>query len=257
MGRVVLLLAIATTVACAKGSTPDNDMQPVPDAPVPVDAEHNGCAVQPCSILPQCGCSGSTACDLDDSDDEGTACRAITTAGMETTACASLTDCERGFICLGGTGASCKRYCESDVACGTPRGKCVLTVRVDGTPVAGIPAVCTSNCDPRDTTAALCPSKHKCTLFTVTRDGTSHKVVDCSLAGTRTQGGDCTSGTGPNEAMCAKGYQCVKFTSETTYKCRRICTGPTANSSQCSNMQCVGFGTPHTVGGVTYGVCAP
>jgi hypothetical protein len=258
MGRVVVLLALVVTAACAKGSPMETDRNTEPDARVQLDAPHNGCDQQPCSILPQCGCSGPTACDVDSADDEGTACRSITTPGTETTACASATDCDRGFICLGGSGASCKRYCDDNADCGSPRGRCVLRVMAGGTPVEGIPAVCTSNCDPRDLTAALCPSKHKCTLFTINRDGTAHKVVDCSLAGTRVQGGDCTSATnGPNESMCAKGYQCVKLTSEPTYKCRRICTGPTAMSSQCNNMQCIGFNPAHTISGVTYGVCAP
>src|SRR5690606_30420945 len=122
----VAIAAIVTVLAgCARGTsaTPDagavdarpNDA-PSPDAPM--------CATQPCSILPQCGCMGVTACDLDTSDFDGTACRSILKTGTETSTCSVATDCDAGYVCLGSqTYAACKKYCEVDADCGTPRGK--------------------------------------------------------------------------------------------------------------------------------------
>jgi hypothetical protein len=257
--RPVLLLAIVAALgACAKGGVSGADASI--DAPRPIDAaiDSNNCSQQPCSILPQCGCTGANACDVDTSDGDGTACRNILTPGKETNTCTTNTTCDGGYVCVGGNAfASCKKYCETDAECGTPRGRCVIELTSGGAPIAGIPKVCTSNCEPTDTTAAGCPSTFKCTLYSQSSGGLTHKIADCSLAGTRTQGGDCTAGNGPNETMCAKGHQCVRFGNEATFKCRRICTNPTATSAQCGGQQCVGFTEPHTIGTTTYGVCAP
>lgn len=253
MIRAALLLALL--VACARGGASTSDA--AIDAPTIVDAaiDGNGCSVQPCSILPQCGCTGQNACDLDQADDMGTACRNILTPGTETSTCTTQTGCDRGFVCIGGAAyASCKRYCEADAECGSPRGRCVLQFANAG---PDVPKFCTSNCEPTDTTAAGCPSTFKCTLFTATSGGTTYPIADCSLAGTGTQGTDCTSGTSPIESRCAKGYQCAKFGSETTFKCRKICTQPGQTSSQCGGQNCVGYSTPHTIGTTTYGVCQP
>lgn len=255
MSRLVVLLALATAAACAQASLPQQQID-AGEIVKPVDAaiDGNSCSVQPCSILPQCGCNDVSACDIDQDEANGTACRPLLTPGTETSSCTMASQCDRGFSCIGGsTYAACKKFCEADVDCGTPRGKCALQITAGGQPIPNVPKVCTSNCEPTDTTAAGCPSNFKCTLFTAA----SMPIADCALAGTGTQGVDCTSGTSGLESRCAKGYQCIKFGSETTFKCRRICTNPSTNNPGCGGQQCVGFSTPHTLGGTTYGICAP
>lgn len=253
MARALLLLALALA-SCAQGSTRPVDAGA--DAPRRIDAaiDGNGCSVQPCSILPQCGCPGQSACDVDTDDDMGTACRTILTPGTETSACTGSTGCDRDFACIGGSAyASCKKYCTADVDCGSPRGRCVYERTSFG---PDVPKLCSSNCEPTDTTAAGCPSTFKCTLYTATSGGTTHKIADCSLAGTGTQGTDCTAGAAPVESRCAKGYQCAKFVGDTVFQCRRLCSNP-GQTSQCGGQNCVGYSDPHTIGPTTYGVCGP
>src|SRR5690242_203757 len=50
-----------------------------------IDAS-NGCAVQPCDIATQCGCTASQACDLN-STLTGNACRSVSTPGTEPNTC--------------------------------------------------------------------------------------------------------------------------------------------------------------------------
>jgi len=243
MVRVAVALALAIA-GCARGGgdgTADAAPGPLIDAPI----DSNGCAVQPCSILPQCGCTGNTACDIDVADLQGTACRTINLEGDETSTCTNSMECDRGYVCLGDNQfASCKKYCTVDADCGVPRGRCIYEVTDNGVPITDIPKVCSSTCEPTDATAALCPSTYKCTLIALTDD----KIVDCTPAGSGTQGTVCVDDTG-----CAKGFQCVKFSNESSFKCRRVCDV----AGSCGGNSCIGFTDPFTVGGTTYGVCGP
>lgn len=247
MARAVVLALVA---ACAQGNKASSDA-----APKPADAEidSNGCAVQPCSILPQCGCLGNTACDVDLADEMGTACRAINAAGTETATCTMPRECDGGFACIGGVSfRSCKKYCSGDADCGAPRGKCIYTVTdSNGLAIADVPKLCSSNCDPTDTTAASCPDTMKCTIFAL-----SEYVVDCSPAGTMTQGADCKGPNGAIEARCAKGHQCTTTDSGATFKCRRVCSAP-GTTTGCGTEMCIGFAPAIVIGGTSYGVCGP
>ncbi len=255
MRCVVVLVLVAGLGACASGNATQTDAPPVGKSDAAIDS--NGCTMQPCDILPQCGCNGNTACDIDLVDQSGTTCRSINLAGKETAACTNPNECDRGYVCLGGSAfASCKKYCSGDADCGAPRGKCIYSINSGGAPIAGVPNACSSNCEPTDTTAAECPSTMKCTLFSVNKDMMSVKVADCSPAGTLVQGGDCTAGGIGVEARCAKGYQCVKLGAETTFKCRRICSAP-GTATGCAADTCRAFTEPHTIGPTTYGVCGP
>lgn len=256
MHRLAVLLALVMVTACAKGSVSPSDAA-VDAAPRPIDAmaDGNGCSVQPCSILPQCGCTGQNACDVDSADGVGTACRNILTPGSETDTCTSSKGCDANFTCIGGSAyASCKRYCAADADCGSPRGKCVLGF---GSAGADVPKFCSSNCEPTDTAAAGCPSTFKCTLYSATSSGTTYKIADCSLAGTGVQGTDCTAGSQPYEAKCGKSFQCAQLVGETVFKCRKICTVPGQTTSQCGGQTCIGYSPPHMIGATTYGVCGP
>src|SRR5687768_9039538 len=112
MGRSALtfVLAAAALVACARGGGQTSDA--APDTPGPIDAaiDGNSCSAQPCTILPQCGCGGTQACDVDTSDSMGAACRSVLVEGNETATCSALDRCAKGYVCLGGAAASCKKY---------------------------------------------------------------------------------------------------------------------------------------------------
>ena len=260
MVRAPLLIALVALAACAKAGGGDTDAT-ASDTSRPIDAlaDGNGCTAQPCTILPQCGCGGATACDVDTSDNNGAACRSITAPGKETATCTGLDGCDRGYVCLGGAAyASCKKYCTGDADCGSPRGKCAITISSGGQPIPGIPTVCSSNCDPLNATQAECPTTYKCGLFRTTFMGASTDLTDCSPAGAGQQGADCKSGTLGNDALCAKTFSCTTTDAGATYRCRKFCTNPgVAASAQCANQACIAFTNPYTIAGVTYGVCAP
>jgi hypothetical protein len=76
--------------------TPIDAAVPV-DAAVPIDA--NGCATQPCSLAPQCGCTAPLTCDIDFTDLMGTACRAVNVPGTETSTCTTFSECAAGYVC--------------------------------------------------------------------------------------------------------------------------------------------------------------
>jgi len=253
MTRLWLVFGLAALSACAKAGSGTTDAAGDTSRPVDAEADGNGCAVQPCSILPQCGCGGANACDIDFSDNMGTACRPVTTAGQETSTCNGPNACDKGYVCLGGsTYASCKKYCTANADCGSPRGQCVIDISAGGTVLAGIPSACSSNCEPTSTAPAECPSTYKCSLFTAMHNGQPVKIADCNPAGTGTQNASCAAGTSGNDSLCAKGYMCTTTSTDTAFKCRRICQVASPN---CGAGTCLSFTTKHIINGVEYGIC--
>lgn len=258
MGRCASVLVLAVA-ACATASSGGGDGSTDGNRPIDAPIDGNGCSMQPCSILPQCGCIGLSACDINVTLGSGTACRTISTQGHETATCNSLDDCDKEYVCLGNSQyASCKKYCMADADCGSPRGKCAIHITSGGQVVPGIPPACSSNCDPMSTNPPECPSTFKCQLFTAMHNMMQVQIADCSLAGAGAQGANCKVGTTGDDTLCAKGFSCTTTDNGTTFKCRRYCTNPgTAQSAQCSNQACIAFTTPPMLAGVTYGVCAP
>jgi hypothetical protein len=257
-----VLVVLLGMLGCATAARPDqsgdaakNDSnKSFLDAPVQMDA--NNCAMQPCSILPtQCGCAPGSACDVDTMDLMGTACRLVTTPGHETNTCGSLKDCDAGYVCLGQTGSSaCKKYCSTNTDCGSPRGQCVIDI-TDGTnPIPGLPPVCSSNCDPTNTAAGGCPAGFKCGIFSQPHMGMTFPIVDCSLAGTGTQGTNCKVGANGDDKLCAPNFLCTTVNAGTNFNCRKICN-KTANSGCVGAQTCLSFNPVFVVANTEYGVC--
>jgi hypothetical protein len=228
-----------------------DDAPPGADAP-PADA--NDCVTQPCDILTQCGCNSVQACDIDLTDLDGTACRAIDSEGTETSECESTTACDRGYVCLGNdAGSSCKRYCDDNLDCEQPRGQCVIEI-TDGTnPIPGIPTACSSNCIPSNVAAGGCPTGFKCGMFTQTFEGTDYNISDCQPAGAGGQGASCEVANVPDDALCAPDFLCTTVDGD-NFNCRRICTRP--SGPECpGSTDCLGFDPAYTLAGTEYGVC--
>src|ERR1043165_4264579 len=255
--RVSLLGLLLAASACASATGAQSDATPTDTKANDASIDGNGCATQPCSILPECGCGGANACDIDISDGKGTACRSINTPGHETAACTQVYQCDEGYVCLGqGASGSCKKYCTANADCGSPRGQCVIDLTdQNGTPIMGAPSACSSNCEPTSTNSPECPSTFKCNLFTTMHSGSTVRIAGCTPAGTGVQGDTCGAAPG-NDALCAKGYSCSTTTSDATPKCRRICQKAASN---CGAATCLSFSPPFTVGlpppGVEYGIC--
>lgn len=250
-----LVLLVFALSACATASSGTSDGNGTRDDGGVIDSapDANTCATQPCSILPQCGCGGNNACDIDGSDLMGTACRQIMSPGMESNTCTGPRDCAGGYVCLGAGAASCHKYCAQNTDCGAPRGQCVIDITSNNMVIPGIPPACSSNCDPTSTNPAECPSTHKCGLFTATHNGSPVKISDCSKAGTGVQATSCKVGTAGDDTLCGKGYLCTTLDGGTNFNCRRICQ---TSASNCGTRTCKSFTTPHTINGVEYGVCS-
>ncbi len=256
---MVRLLAVAgcMVIACATAGRDQPNTQsdaPATDAPA-VDIDANNCATQPCDILTQCGCPAAQACDIDGSDLVGTACRTVaTTAKAEGGTCANTDACLAGNVCL--SGGFCKKYCDASSDCGQPRGQCVIDI-VDqaGMKLAGIPSVCSSNCDPSNVAAGgQCAAGAKCGLFVQTQNGVPHNIVDCSTAGTLVQGGNCEVGTTNvgNDKLCAPDHICTT-PDMLAFTCRKVCNKTVGGG--CGALTCSSLATPFLVGGIEYGIC--
>jgi hypothetical protein len=246
LASIACLMIACATAARENPATSDGPASDGPEDPPP---DSNNCAVQPCTILPQCGCPADDACDIDD-DNDGGACRNVSaTAQQEGGACSTISGCVAGTVCLGA--GICRKYCDDNTDCGQPRGQCLITI-TDGTnPIPNVPKTCSSNCDPTNVAAGGCPANKKCSLFTINANNVVNNIVDCDVAGAGLQGADCKVGADGDDALCGKDHTCVTSDGGTTFTCRRMCVVGTA----CTVGTCTAFGTPFIVGGINYGVC--
>jgi hypothetical protein len=175
----------------------------------------------PCTLMPQQGCSSDTACDLVPGDRWGnTACRAVSKPGKEVDRCQTVEECAAGYRCMASAPGVCMKYCSSDADCTSPGGLCMmLRVTVGGYTVPGV-FVCSQNCDP--ITSSGCPSGAlRCTVDR-SNDGRTYTV--CEGAGSGAQNAACTKARD-----CASGYQCYNHGAGS--QCSRICL----NDSDCAS----------------------
>jgi hypothetical protein len=248
--NVICVWALALFACAPVGHHSSTDAAPKIDASSS-SGDANGCTMQPCDILPQCGCNTGYACDIDTLDNMGTGCREVTGMGHESTACTSLEQCDKGWGCIEnvGGGAACREYCTTNTDCGPPRGQCVIDLGV-----SGAPPVCSSNCDPLAATNALCPSGTKCLLLNTVYQSVTYPIVDCGAAGTGMNGANCKQNNMANEALCAGPFTCVTFNNGNTYTCQRICNKNNPGGT-CGGQTCLSFSPPFVVAGIEYGVC--
>lgn len=258
------LVALVALAACAKGTSGGDDDGPgvpdgavgaadapvgVPDAdPVGGPADANLCPTAPCDLVQQCGCEAPTVCDLDLGSLPNTACRAVSSPGMETATCTALSQCAGGYVCVSG---SCSRYCAVDADCGgDPRRKCIVTLQSDGVPIDGA-TTCSAGCEPPNAAAGGCPAGHACRLAFEDPDGTGGSgdeipFMVCGTAGATAAGGACTS-----NANCQADHLCIN-TGTTT--CHRLCT-LTPAGGECTSGTCTGLVPAMLIAGKEYGAC--
>lgn len=261
--RVPSLLCVSLlAVACGgSGAGPDAGGSDARAGGEP-DARVQMCQQDPCDVLPQCGCDGQ-ACDIDPSAfaTGGTMCRDFDATGNTLASCTALSDCGRGFVCLGG---QCRAYCNNRYRCGES-AHCLIepVYRTDeGTfePIPGITA-CTKACKPAAKVDNGCPSdpQYACRIQyhdpDPDVDGDQFWYSDCGSA--PASGGladtDCSEG---GDSACAPGYDCVILTvgEEQSRVCRELCALP---DGTCTSGTCMSFSNDPKVIvlGVEYGVC--
>jgi hypothetical protein len=232
---------------------------PSPDAMVdaasPPDA--NNCSVQPCTLWPQCGCPTGQSCDVNPSTLSGNVCRAVNSPGRVTNTCGSFSECDVGYVCLGDTtNDSCHQYCVSNSDCPGPRGQCVIQLTDASSKAIPGAVTCSSNCDPSTASAsAYCPAAWKCGLFTATYPAgstTKYDITDCEIAGTGTQGTNCTVAAAGDDTKCAQNYTCATLNG-TAFNCGKVVKYLTGSCPTGTTLYA--FNPALTIGGTEYGVC--
>jgi hypothetical protein len=233
------------------------DAKPIDAMSIDGAPDANNCTTQPCTLAPECGCDTSMeeTCDIDRTTLSSNICRHVNTPGRETSTCAAVGDCDIQYTCLGD--GACHKFCASNGDCGSPRGQCVIQVVDNNNKAIPGAVICSSNCDPLTSAASYCPPNDKCGIFTATFNGTDHDITDCEAAGAGGQDSSCLiAGSSPpngDDTKCAAGQMCTTL-NNTTFNCRQICKYPTGACP--IGTSCIGFSTPLTIAGVTYGVCA-
>jgi len=216
------------------------DSAPAKDTATPADTAVKDAACTPpsgavCSTFPQCGCSGSLACDVTGVDGK-TSC---VTGGSKTLnqKCTDSGQCAAGFSCLYDV---CMPFCGSSTDCtgsGTPTCRNVQYVEAGTT--KDIPGfrVCMQQCDPINP-SKVCGASTTC-LFS------SPTTTTCAAAATSTTAGSCAT----DGFACAPGHVCVG-----TGDCRRWCrigfAGDCPTGKTCGKLT-----SAPTIATIEYGVC--
>lgn len=255
------LLFSSWGIACATGESPQVDPVPASDAAAsrPEDAsggdldsakiadgatdatiaDASTCAA-PCGIAPQCGCSSSDTCDLDDTGNKACVPAGTGVAGRP---CLGTRECARGLVCSSGV---CRAPCETvGASCtGAREGACGPYPKAETGAGSSIQyTACAVTCDygdegscgfkPGDLIAAAC----------VYRPSTN--AVEClKVRNVQLQSGVCNA-----DAECGAGRVCVPSAGFSS--CRRLCK--MGDPTSCGG--CGAFATPRVVAGVTYGFC--
>lgn len=218
-------------------ATTEGDASTAPDAP---DTCKRTAPSNKCGLVPQCGCTLSETCDIDDSSGNV----ACVTAGKAVMGapCLGTEGCAVSLTCVYGT---CHAFCDN------PGNKCALAktgdcVQLKASGGTAIPnfVVCNVACDLRDATA--CGG--------TTAAGTGVCIVDeksgtdCAKGGTRTVGQVCS----PSDD-CGPTLVCTVTGSATNGSCKKWCR---VGTSDCGGTTtCNGFGTKVMVGTVEHGAC--
>lgn len=253
--------------ACATGGggggdddmgTPDASMSLGPDAAITLGPDaavatpDAAPACLACSLVPQSGCGGADACDLDDTNFAMgcTSCRPVTAQGTATSTCAAVTECAAGWVCLGSaSGSSCLKYCKGDGDCSSlgAGAICAIGLVAGMTPIPGA-TVCSHACQPH-LAGAGCPSGWGCHLYQEAM-GAMRLFVSCAPPGGGGHLASCTS-----NSSCQAGFSC--YTDGTSNFCLKNCNATTGAGCTGAGVPptCNSFSPPAVVGGVEYGYC--
>ena len=233
---LVALLGLILSFGCAKGGgsgdRPDARGNDLPDGAAGTPDASDQTA---CTLVPQTGCQPNQACDLDANDNP--TCRAVSTPGTETNACANPTECAARYVCAGFdvNYTSCLEYCTSDGDCTPPGGRCAISL--------GSVTVCSQNCDPL--TAGGCPQGWGCLIG----NNGSFDYTACVFPGAGGQNAACAT-----YADCRAGFMCASVNNGPT-ACYRMCSDLNDTCGVLSLTCNINFTPPILIGSTTYGIC--
>lgn len=215
----------------------ESDAGAEPDAP---DTCKRTAPSNKCGLVPQCGCTLSETCDVDDASGNV----ACVTAGKAVmgASCISTEGCAVGLTCVFGT---CHAYCGNPgSACTQPKtGGCFQVKQTGGAAIPNL-TVCRVACDLRDANACGGTTAAGTGVCMVDEGGTT----DCAKGGTRTAGQTCS----PTDD-CGPALVCTVTGSASNGTCKKWCR---VGTNDCGGTTvCNGFGTKVMVGTVEYGAC--
>lgn len=188
----------------------------------------------PCDVVLQCGCGAGQACD--NTAQAQSTCRAVQTAGTETSACTDYQDCAAGFTCRGvSPHFSCHKWCTSDSDCIGGSRYCDIAT--------GSGNLCGERCSPL--TGQGCATGFACQLAFNSAKG--RWGTACRWSGTGVQDDHCSSADD-----CAAGYYCGPWGFCSRY-CDRGVSSPCANYRSCAPLS--PSSPTATLDGTTFGAC--
>ena len=222
------------------GSCPtgDDDLGDSADDSGDIGDGTDGPECDPCDPVEQCGCPDGEACYVG-SPSPGPVCAAAGQRGEEGF-CAVDAECTSGYGCAFADtldAGHCQRYCDDDADCGGFLALCNRTASA----TSDI-RLCTSDCDPIDTSA--CAAGEKCT-FGLGED--ARWDANCSPHAGGLVFEPCTF-----ESDCGPGLVCVADDIGAT-TCETLCL---LSDPLCPGLMTCGGLVPRLVfGGVEYGAC--
>jgi hypothetical protein len=246
------------------GGVATQDMAMAPDLAMPADmAKPADMVVVPmctlnvpastCGIWPQCGCTGTQNCNVENTTTFAASCAPSGTTG-DYNNCTGNGDsqCAKGRSCVNGV---CMPFCGTTTDCPGSYRACVGVDNSAGTAITGM-NVCTQFCDPTNPTSSTggfspCGPSVGC----VPNSSANGKVSTClGPAGTGVQGDDCTTSSEPDDTKCSPGYGCVSIFSVVN-ECEKFCY--VGVSGQCTGgTSCGSFSTKQYAGAQEIGSCS-
>lgn len=187
-----------------------------------------------CGVYPQCDCSGSQTCEVDQTALNGSSsCVPAGNKPIGGACTATASQCAAGLTCIWG---QCHAYCGTDgAACTNPNtNACVNLTDSNTNPIPNL-LICHNDCELADPNSCG-GGGEGCIYFDVDK-------VDCYPVGTTTASCNATT------SICPAGQVCL--TDQTSYFCLPWCR---VGQNDCKSGTCNDLAGP-TVNGVTYGYC--
>jgi hypothetical protein len=203
-----------------------------------------------CGIFPQCGCTGTQNCNVEDDTTGKASCAASGSVG-DWNGCTGNGDglCAVGRSCVDGV---CSPFCAQNSDCPGSYRECVQ-VQANGTNITGF-KVCTSFCDPTSPQSSAgghtaCGPNINCYPNT---DHDSYCLGPTTAGGT--QSANCATSNASDPTKCAPGYACVGL-GLNQFECEKFCA--VGGSGGCaSGYTCSSFATKQYAGTQEIGGCS-
>lgn len=186
-----------------------------------------------CGVYPQCDCSGTQTCEVDQTALDGTSsCITAGSKGIGQACTATVGQCAPGLTCIWG---QCHAYCgtEGTLCTQANTNSCINLTDNNQQPIPNL-LICHNDCELSDPNSCG-GGAEGCVYFDTDQ-------VDCYPVGT-------TANCNATTSFCPSGQVCL--TDQTSYFCLPWCR---VGQNDCKTGTCNALSTT-VVNGVTYGYC--